>query len=138
MTIDKHDDASGAPVDLGVSQHTPGPWEIIDRDDDLSMAMNCIAQAGAMGETVNSCRLNDDPNAIKVIAITFHQIEPLAGMECDDDDNLSCVNRARANARLIAAAPELLAALQQLRYACTDKAEAMADAAIAKATGRDC
>jgi hypothetical protein len=40
-----------------------------------------------------------------------------------------------ANARLIAAAPDLLAALIELRYACTDKAEAMADAAIAKATG---
>jgi hypothetical protein len=38
-----------------------------------------------------------------------------------------------ANARLIAAAPDLLAALIELRYACTDKAEAMADAAIAKA-----
>jgi hypothetical protein len=38
-----------------------------------------------------------------------------------------------ANARLIAAAPALLAALIELRYACTDKAEAMADAAIAKA-----
>jgi hypothetical protein len=39
-----------------------------------------------------------------------------------------------ANARLIAAAPALLAALIEMRYACTDKAEAMADAAIAKAT----
>jgi hypothetical protein len=38
-----------------------------------------------------------------------------------------------ANARLIAAAPALLAALIELRYACTEKAEAMADAAIAKA-----
>jgi hypothetical protein len=34
---------------------------------------------------------------------------------------------------LLLAAPELLAALQELRYACTDKAEAMADAAISKA-----
>jgi hypothetical protein len=40
-----------------------------------------------------------------------------------------------ANARLTVAAPDLLAALQELRYACTDKAEAMADAAIAKALG---
>jgi hypothetical protein len=30
-------------------------------------------------------------------------------------------------------ASDLLEALQELRYACTDKAEAMADAAIAKA-----
>ena len=45
------------------------------------------------------------------------------------------VGALEANARLIAAAPELLAALQELRYACTDKAEAMADEAISKAIG---
>ncbi len=39
------------------------------------------------------------------------------------------------DARLIASAPELLEALRELRYAATDKAERMADAAIAKATG---
>lgn len=39
------------------------------------------------------------------------------------------------DARLMASAPDLLEALKELRYACTDKAEAMADAAIAKATG---
>ena len=42
-----------------------------------------------------------------------------------------------ANASLIAAAPELLEALRELRYAATDKAERMADAAIAKATGEN-
>ena len=35
--------------------------------------------------------------------------------------------------RLAGLAPDLLAALQELRYASTSKAEAMADAAIAKA-----
>ena len=39
-----------------------------------------------------------------------------------------------ANLNLMLAAPELLEALQELRYAATDKAEQMADAAIAKAT----
>lgn len=53
---------------------------------------------------------------------------------CDDDPETGSVVML-ANARLIAAAPDLLAALQELRYACTDKAEAMADAAIAKALG---
>ena len=43
--------------------------------------------------------------------------------------------RSAADALLIASAPALLEALQELRYACTDKAFAMADAAIAKATG---
>lgn len=40
-----------------------------------------------------------------------------------------------ADSRLIAAAPELLEALEELLYARTDKAEAMANAAIAKAKG---
>ena len=39
------------------------------------------------------------------------------------------------DAELIAAAPDMLEALKELRYACTDKAEVMADAAIYKATG---
>ena len=38
-------------------------------------------------------------------------------------------------AGLAAQRDELLEALQELRYAATDKAEQMADAAIAKATG---
>ena len=42
-----------------------------------------------------------------------------------------------ANLNLMLAAPELLEALQELRYAATDKAEQMADAAIAKATGEN-
>lgn len=44
---------------------------------------------------------------------------------------------ASANARLVAAAPDLLAALQELRYARTDKAKRMADAAITKALSHD-
>ena len=47
------------------------------------------------------------------------------------------VAKTEADARLVAAAPDLLEALKELRYACTDKAESMADAAIAKATGFD-
>ena len=38
-------------------------------------------------------------------------------------------------AGVVAQRDELLEALQELRYAATDKAEQMADAAIAKATG---
>ena len=59
-------------------------------------------------------------------------ISPWAESAFDHTDQI-----ALANARLIAAAPDLLAALQELYYARTDKAEAMACAAIAKATGED-
>lgn len=48
---------------------------------------------------------------------------------------LVAVVNSRDDARLISAAPDLLAALQELRYACTDKAEVMADAAVYKAIG---
>ena len=48
-----------------------------------------------------------------------------------------CADVTHPDMRLMAAAPDLLAALQELRYACTDKAEAMADAAIAKALGHN-
>ncbi len=41
-----------------------------------------------------------------------------------------------ADKALVLAAPDLLEALQELRYACTDKAEMMADAAIEKALGK--
>jgi hypothetical protein len=44
-----------------------------------------------------------------------------------------CAAVKHPDMQLIEAAPDLLAALIELRYACTDKAEAMADAAIAKA-----
>jgi hypothetical protein len=130
--------AEAVQLERRVSKHTPGPWEIVHRDDDYCMSMTCIAQAGAMRETRNICRLDDDINAHKVIAITFHQITPRAGMECDDDDDdLSCVDRAQANSRLIAAAPDLLEALIDVvtisdrNHDAWDKAKA----AIAKATG---
>jgi hypothetical protein len=47
----------------------------------------------------------------------------------------SCAMEDKANANLIAAAPDLLAALEELLYGHTDKAECMASAAIAKAKG---
>ena len=131
-TIDKR-----APAGRDVINHTHGPWEVVHRDDDYCMGMTCIAQAGVMGDTGNICRLDDDPNAQKVIAITFHQIAPFVGMECDCDGDLSYVGRAEANARLIAAAPELLCALRDVVALSDRKHEAWdrAKEAIAKATG---
>ena len=64
------------------------------------------------------------------IALPRGSVQQQVAMVCVIDDG-----DRDANARLIAAAPDLLGALQELRYACTDKAEAMADAAIASAVG---
>lgn len=56
-------------------------------------------------------------------------IEPCVGVAYGHDIELI------ANARLIAAAPELLEALEELLYARTDKSEGMAIAAISKVKG---
>ena len=69
------------------------------------------------------------------VAELLHAVE-LAAAAAEHDACEKHLRRAAtdaATARLISA--ELLAALQELRYACTDKAEAMADAAIANAVG---
>jgi hypothetical protein len=104
------------PVATG---HTPGPWVAAEWvDNDAALAGYSISANGFL--------------------------LPLSTAEGD-------IVEAEANARLIAAAPELLEALQALRLAreqdkCRSwekgvpyfaKAEALADAAIAKATGID-
>ena len=67
-------------------KYTPGPWEIVYRDDDQCMCMTVIAPKGSMGETGNVCRLSDDPKQGEVIAISFHQLIPQASMEAFDRD----------------------------------------------------
>lgn len=116
-----------------VSNHTPGPWEVVYRDDEIFMCMTAIAPKGVMGDTMNICRLQDDPNADKVIAITFHQSFPLVGIDFEDGVE-------DANTRLIAAAPDLLEALIEVVAISDRKHDAWdkAKAAIEKATGRDC
>ena len=91
------------------TKHTPGPWNAIAKSDpDPSEGTHWIQCAiGALGYW--------------------------RGHKQGHDDSLWILNAA--DAKLIAAAPDLLAALRELRYACTDKAEAMADAAIEKAVG---
>ena len=59
----------------------------------------------------------------------------VASLEVHQCSSEETQQRRMHEARIMAAGPELLAALQELRYACTDKAEAMADAAIARAVG---
>jgi hypothetical protein len=130
MTTKQQNDASSAPVERRVSKHTPGAWEIVYRDDDRFMCMTCIAPKGVMGNTMNVCRLQDDPNADKVIAITFHQSNPPAGIDFEDGVE-------DANTRLISAAPDLLEAFIEVVAISDRKHDAWdkAHAAIAKATG---
>ncbi|MGZ5077015.1 MAG: hypothetical protein ACXV9R_10365 [Methylobacter sp.] len=111
-------------------KHTPGPWEIVYRDDDHCMCMTVIAAKGSMGNTRNVMRLRDDPNQANVIAITFHQLIPWSGQDAFNND------QSKANDRLIAAAPELLEALRYARRFVNESCDIhFIDQIIAKATG---
>lgn len=117
--------------------YTPGPWEIVYRDDDHCMSMTVIAKKNSMGKTSNICRLSDDKNQGNVIAITYHQILPWAGQEAFNND------QSEANDRLIAAAPEMYEALKTvdsfLCWGISDSIDAMKDIvidAIKKAEGK--
>ena len=93
------------------TKHTPGPWKVVY---DLRQYWPYSGEHELVGYDIES--------------ESGQQVIGCEGIEAWKD-------AAEANARLIAAAPDLLAALQELRYACTDKAEAMADEAISKAIG---
>jgi hypothetical protein len=103
------------PVDREVVRHTPGPWEI----------------SGPMGTEHLGGR---EPWFWVFAERTLH----LQVKACSDG---FVRGENEANARLIAAAPELLAALHECltcEFAVTDKAAiARAEAAIAKALGPD-
>ena len=93
--------------------HTPGPWSI----DDAGAWINIYGSE------------SDDANIVAKIEITDGSTDYLHDQET-----------ARANARLIAAAPELLEALEALLGNCLDSeglaaAHAKARAALAKAGG---
>lgn len=88
---------------------TPGPWEVVHTDDDSCMSMTVIAPKGLFDPN-NSGRLsNEDHEKLeKVIAITFHQLMPIAGFEaCEKDED-------DGNAFLMAAAPDMYEALREL------------------------
>ena len=92
---------------MNKSKHTPGPWEVVYRDDESFMCMTLIAPKGLMNPN-NVGRLIDEPTEVqeKVIAITFHQLLPFSGYQAFDKDE------QEANDRLIASAPEMLEALE--------------------------
>ena len=102
--------------------HTPGPW-IVEKD---------------IGSTPSrvTFRIGGDMDAAgRQAAISSEQ-----GIAATNAPALMSTEEAEANARLIAAAPELLAALQTLAnslcpYDTDPKCWANAMAAIAKATG---
>jgi hypothetical protein len=101
------------------TKHTPGPWSLSDRTDSITWGdCSFSAPVGAGGFVIASH---------SVCTIPRHQRERLT-------------DEHRANARLIAAAPELLKALVWLRNSLGpsdyDHAIALADAAIAKATAQ--
>lgn len=99
------------------AQHTPGPWSVTNNNWETSTVY------GRDGETIAACQINSI-----VTEDTQYEFEAIK----------------EANARLIAAAPELLEALEHLLKVRTregvkpqsrDAAEAKSRAAIAKATG---
>jgi hypothetical protein len=114
MNAEKHPAVAG-PVEPTVRQHTPGPWvarEWHDRDYEGE----CIAQGWSVTDSDG------------------HRVPLYSGETAD-------LSEAEANGQLIAAAPELLAALERLlnsgdvRDAADAGALKQARAAIAKAVG---
>lgn len=76
-------------------KHTPGPWEIIG-DDEVCEGVPCIdISAGEMGTSEH---------------------RPVANVCCtlDEDGDFVIVDEDRANAHLIASAPDLLEALEEV------------------------
>ena len=107
-------------VEIISGAHTPGPWAIVDRDDSLVIQTESQAKT-KYGASRYAC---------------------LGGFDRHDDKQYA---EAKANARLIAAAPDLLEALQDLFIDCmacdyndgfnTSPLAKKVRAAIAKATG---
>ncbi len=97
------------------TKHTPGPWKLVAG---LSLRTNVVGGDG-----------------VEYTKMTVATIEP-------EDDNLEAVQVAKANARLIAAAPDLLAALRAVAefWAGGDAPEeltAQINAALAKAGAQE-
>lgn len=126
------------------AQHTPGPWKVSDK----MMTDEMVCRHDAIGAWVHSRR--DIEGAGKLLA-TAQSNEPI-GTGCNiGHPQVESRDEMLANARLIAAAPELLDALKGLFEHCTmihrvwgdgsnqkeaDAAIAAGKAAIAKAEGR--
>ena len=96
---------------MNEAMFTPGPWEVVYRDDESCMQMTVITPKGLMMPTSNEGQLDfeQDEKLEKVIAITYHQLKPIVGYDASEKDEED------ANAHLIAAAPEMYAALEKFK-----------------------
>ena len=115
-----------------MSKHTPGPW--FPCDDDMERGVDDILSIIIFSGAPNA-DAEDGVCVASVSAFGLAEIDENVFSPSAPDDNAVAV--AKANARLIAAAPDLLAALCALRSCVKDDTAAarVADAAISKATG---
>lgn len=105
------------------ADHAPDGWPAIRMRQISALCDEIERLRGAIEDGMNIMhRLPDRPDWIAPFPARAHHAK-------------WCSDVTHPDIRLMASAPDLLEALQELRYACTDKAEAMADAAIAKALG---
>ena len=133
----------GINMNVEKTKHTPGPWKVSDK----MMTDELVCRHDTLGAWVHSCRYIE--GAGKLLA-TAPSNEPI-GTGCSGHPQVESRDEMLANARLIAAAPELLDALKGLFEHCTmihrawgdgsnqkeaDAAIAAGKAAIAKAEGR--
>jgi hypothetical protein len=121
------------------STHTPGPWRA--GWEDGSGAETVMTVAKAEKESSSGVRVKSTPNSVSLIydpTAPKLKFGTLPDVICEMNDELPEAER-EANARLIAAAPELLEALEYLlRYSDQQdtRAGAKARAAIQKARGQ--
>jgi hypothetical protein len=81
-------------------KNTPGPWEIVYRDDNPFQKMALIYKKDAIENVINNFDLNENKSNTKVIAVIWHQRNSIENKDAISGDE------SDANDRLIAAAPE--------------------------------
>ena len=89
------------------TKHTPGPWKVSDK----MMTDEMVCRHDTLGAWVHSCRHIE--GAGKLLA-TAQSNEPIGPVCNGGHPQVESRDEMLANARLIAAAPELLAALRMV------------------------